>query len=72
MAEMTMKRLDAVGCKTALRLFERAIALSYRAKEDGRIGNEDANRFVIKSLSKILDDYVRDQEAAGRISCNVK
>jgi vesicle-fusing ATPase len=72
MAEMTMKRLDTVGCKTALRLFERAIALSYRAKEGGRLRQGDANRFVPKSLSKILDDYVRDQEAAAQISCNVK
>lgn len=72
LAQMMSKRLEKVGCKTALRLLERSIAMSYRAKESGRQKDSDLNSLVMKAMTKILDDYVRDQEAASRISCNTK
>lgn len=72
LAETMSKRVEKVGCKTALRLLERSIAMSYRAKANGKQKDSDMNSLVVKAMTKILDDYVRDQEAASRISCNVK
>jgi hypothetical protein len=69
LAEMMTKRLGKVGCKTALRLLERAIAMSYRATENSRTKDSDLNSLVVKAMTRILDDHVRDQEAASRISC---
>ncbi|KAG7342232.1 ATPase AAA [Nitzschia inconspicua] len=72
LAEMMSKRLEKVGCKTALRLLERSMAMSYRVKERGEEKDSDLNNLVVKAMTKILDDFVKDQEAAARISCNVK
>lgn len=72
MAELMINRLETVGTKTALRLLERAIAMSYRASKKQNIPDNDQNSFLERSMTKIIDDYVRDQEAAGLISCKVK
>ena len=72
LSQMMIKRVEKVGCKTALRLLERAIAMSYRAKSSAKRKDEDLNDLVVKAMGRILDDYVTDQEAASRISCNVK
>ncbi|KAL3917888.1 MAG: hypothetical protein SGILL_004500 [Bacillariaceae sp.] len=72
LANIMSKQLEKVGCKTALRLLERAIAMSYRAKRSPKRKDDDLNDLVVKAMKRILDDYVTDQEAASRISCNVK
>jgi vesicle-fusing ATPase len=73
MAKLTVDRLQTVGCKTALRILERTMSMSYRAlSEDGSNPEiESINKFLLKSLTSILDDYVRDQEAARRVDCNI-
>jgi vesicle-fusing ATPase len=72
LAQMMVKKLEKIGCKTALRLLERAIAMSYRAKSSTKRKDDDLNDLVIQAMGRILDDYVTDQEAASRIFCNVK
>jgi vesicle-fusing ATPase len=72
MAEVMVNRLQTVGCKTALRLLERAVAMSYRSSEDHGIANKDPNSYLSSSLASIIDDYVRDEAAAGKIACKVK
>lgn len=69
MAELIVSRLTKVGCKTALRILERAVSMSYRASKENF--ENDPNSFLLSSLSDILDDYVRDKEAAERIVCNI-
>jgi SpoVK/Ycf46/Vps4 family AAA+-type ATPase len=71
LGELMSKRLQKVGCKTALRLMERSIAMSYRAKEMGKQKDVGLNTLAVQSMTIILDDYVRDQEAASQISCNI-
>jgi len=73
MAELTVKRLGTVGCKTALRILERTVSMSYRAmKEDhSNPENNNPNKYLLSSLADILDDYLRDKEAAERIVCNI-
>lgn len=72
MAELMVNRLQTFGCKTALRLLERSVAMSYRASEDGSNLDNDPNSFLSSSLASIIDDYVRDEAAAGKIACKVK
>jgi hypothetical protein len=72
MAELMVNRLHTIGCKTALRLLERAVAMSYRSSEDDSIPDNDPRSFLSSSLANIIDDYVRDEAAAGKIACNVK
>jgi predicted component of type VI protein secretion system len=69
MAELIVSRLTKVGCKTALRILERAVSMSYRASKEN--SEKDPSSFLLSSLSGILDDYVRDKEAAERIVCNI-
>jgi len=72
MAKLTAGRLPTVGCKTALRILERTVSMSYRAtsKDDSKSKNDGMDEFLLDSLTSILDDYVRDIEAAQRIDCN--
>ncbi len=69
MAKLTIDRLENVGCKTALRILERTMSMSYRA---ARADTSKINDHLISSLTTILDDYVRDKEAAQRVDCYVK
>ena len=71
MAKLTVDRLETVGCKTALRIMERTVSMSYRASKDRSNPENDPNQFLLSSLTSILDDCVRDKEAADRIVCNV-
>ncbi|KAL3912373.1 MAG: hypothetical protein SGILL_006909, partial [Bacillariaceae sp.] len=72
LSQMIIKKVEKVGCKTGLRLLERAIAMSYRAKSSAKRKDDDLNDLVVKAMGRILEDFVTDQEAASRISCNVK
>ena len=69
MARLTVDRLQTVGCKTALRILERTMSMSYRAAS---IKNDGMNEHLLGSLTSILDDHVRDKEAAQRVDCYVK
>jgi len=74
MAKLTVGRLQTVGCKTALRILERTVSMSYRATSKDRSNpeNDRINKFLLSSLASILDDHVRDKEAAQRVDCNIK
>lgn len=75
MAETMVNRLKTVGCKTALRLLERAVAMTYRSNEDQSTPNKDPkdpNSYFSRAWAGIIDDYVRDETAAGKIVCKVK
>jgi len=69
MAELTVNRLETVGCKTALRILERTVSMSYRSSKDN--SENDPNKFLLISLTSLLDDYVRDKQAAQQIVCNL-
>ena len=73
MAKLTVDRLKTVGCKTALRILERTVSMSYRASTgDGSSQKDDGiDEYLLSSLASILDDYVRDREAAQRVDCYV-
>mmetsp|Transcript_38 Transcript_38/g.43 ORF Transcript_38/g.43 Transcript_38/m.43 type:complete len:955 (+) Transcript_38:151-3015(+) len=70
MAKLTVDRLETVGCKTALRILERTVSMSYRSSKEDNTEN-DPNKFLLISLTSLLDDYVRDKQAAQQIVCNV-
>ena len=59
MAELLIQRLEKVGCKTALRLAERALSTT---------GTEQGDPFNV--LATILDDLASDQAASERL-CEV-
>jgi hypothetical protein len=65
MADMIIDRLGSVGCKTALRITERAVAMA-------GIGNEDETVAMaqLTALGNILDDMVRDGAATTQL-CEV-
>ena len=99
MAELTMDRLlpqQPLGCKTAIRILERTISMSYQkmitnnsdadmdrsgtTEQDEEDEDEDdtrehegkrINNYLLDSLTTILDDYVRDNEAAQQIDCRI-
>jgi hypothetical protein len=63
LAEMMVDRLGSVGCKTALRLMERAVAVVGNGGGDMAKLQEDA-------LANILEDLAGDEAAAERV-CEV-
>jgi vesicle-fusing ATPase len=63
MSRLIVDRLDAVGCKTALRLAERAVVST---DKDG----EDARSAQTKALEGILEDLVGDDAIAAKV-CKV-
>jgi hypothetical protein len=63
LAEMMVDRLGSVGCKTALRLMERAVAVVGEGGVDMAKLQEDA-------LADILEDLAGDEAAAERV-CEV-
>ena len=72
MAEMMIDSLDKVGCKTALRLMERAVAMvgtrSNNKEGDGDKG--DLAKLQLDALTSILEDMAGD-EAAANVACQV-
>ena len=62
-ATMMVDQLGPIGCKTALRLMERAVSVA------GPGGSDLAKRQT-EALSAILDDLVGDEEAAQQV-CEV-
>jgi hypothetical protein len=67
MAEMIIDRLESVGCKTALRLAERAIATA--GLDSGKKG-EEREKAQLAALTEILDDLAGDEVTATRL-CEV-
>jgi vesicle-fusing ATPase len=65
MADMIVARLGSVGCKTALRLMERAVAMAGRGNAE-----EDVGKAQITSLEHILDDLTSDEATMNRL-CEV-
>lgn len=67
MAELIIGRLSTVGCKTALRLAERAVATAGR--EDDLKG-DDLGSAQLAALDEILDDLAGDEVTAQKL-CEV-
>jgi vesicle-fusing ATPase len=59
MADMIVDRLGSVGCKTALRLTERAVAMAGNGDE-----KEDMGQAQLLALEHILDDMTSDEATA--------
>jgi len=73
MASAMIDRLGSVGCKTALRLAERAVAAT--AASDVEIGanyinQTDLGRRQVTALLQILDDLAGDESTAQNL-CEV-
>lgn len=64
MAELMIDRLGKVGCKTALRLAERAFGSA------GFPTGSNAGKLQLQALTEILDDLAGDQLTAGEL-CNI-
>lgn len=62
LATMIIERLDKVGCKTALRLVERAIATAERSHTSGNIEQSQ-----ISALEEILEDLSNDDLTANNL-----
>ncbi len=65
MADKIVARLGSVGCKTALRLMERAVAMAGRGNAE-----EDVGKAQITSLEHILDDLTSAEATMNRL-CEV-
>ena len=65
MADLIISRLGEVGCKSALRLAERAVASANRDATNG-----DAEEAQLVALAQILDDLAGDEVTAERM-CEV-
>lgn len=64
MAERLLEQRQALGCKSALRLVERAMAVAVQI--DGNPGTEQ----YLQCLDQILDDLQGDELTAGQL-CDV-
>ena len=67
MAEMIIERLGSVGCKTALRLTELAVASVERA---GPTNEEELGTAQLDALSMIFDDLAGDEATSAKL-CEV-
>ena len=65
---MIIKRLSEVGCKTALRLTERAIFTAGIQKEFP--SQEELKTAQLSALDELLDDLAGDEAMATRV-CEV-
>jgi hypothetical protein len=65
LATLMIDRLGSVGCKTALRLMERAVAMA-----GGEGDDHDVGKLQVDALSSILEDLAGDEAAAERV-CEV-
>jgi len=74
MADLIVEQLGEVGCKTALRLAERAVAsaaASAATKSSSNDGDDDnQEQAQLDALALVLDDLVGDQVTAGKL-CEV-
>ena len=71
MSEMIITRLGEVGCKTILRLVERAIAVAtVTKKQQQQSESKDVSVTILVALEEILDDFVKDDVTAQK-SCVV-
>ena len=62
MADLIIDHMHQVGCKTALRLAERAVASASLAGQGGNL-----ERAQLDALDLILRDLVGDQATAGNL-----
>ena len=69
MAEKITDRLGSVGCKTAIRLAERAIA-SAHAMSNEYVSNEELAEAQLASLEEVLEDLAGDDAMASKV-CEV-
>lgn len=67
MAKLIIKSLGSVGCKTALRLAERAIAMAGSSTDPGGNGVAEAQ---LAALVEILEDFAGDVATSERL-CEV-
>ena len=67
MADMIVNSLGSVGCKTALRLAERAIATAGREILEGE---KELEKRQLEALAEILDDLAGDEVTAAKL-CEV-
>ena len=67
MADLIVSRLGSVGCKTALRLAELAVATAGRACN---ITGEELEKTQSSALAEILDDLAGDEVTADKL-CEV-
>ena len=66
LAEMMVDSLGSVGCKTALRLMERAVGMAGK----GMNAQDDLAKLQENALASILEDLAVDEAAAGQV-CEV-
>ena len=64
-SKMIMDRIGSIGCKTALRLTERAICTSALGNDEGSAESIEAAQLV--ALREILDDFLTDEASAGNL-----
>jgi hypothetical protein len=67
MADLIIDRLGNVGCKTALRLAERAVASAGRASA---VEGKELEKAQLSALAEILDDLAGDEVTAEKL-CEV-
>ena len=65
MSELLVDRLGSVGCKTALRLVERAISTS--ARSNYGLIKDSIGVTQLQALEEILDDLSGDEASAGQL-----
>lgn len=66
MADLIIEQLGEVGCKTALRLAERAVVSASTRTSD----NACQEQMQLDALAQILDDLAGDEVTAGKL-CEV-
>jgi hypothetical protein len=67
MSKLIINRMGSVGCKSALRLAERAVSTAARMKQNS---NESIESIQFAALEEILDDLAGDEASAGKL-CEV-
>ena len=65
MSNLIIDRLGSVGCKTALRLVERAISTTARNNQYAKDSTNYVTQLV--ALKEILDDLSGDEDSAGKL-----
>lgn len=67
LSEMMVSRLGNIGCKTALRLAERAV---FTAGLQQELPADETKSAQLSALQSILDDFAGDEALAARV-CEV-
>lgn len=68
MADLIIDRLESVGCKTALRLAERAVATA--GIDTASTNKEELEKAQLSALAVILEDLAGDEVTAEKL-CEV-